>query len=52
MTRLRKFSKPFDLCHSIMFEEFPMEYTKTIGVPGKFVKKINRRVSFERWYWW
>ena len=47
MTRSRKFSKPFDLCHSIMFEEFPTEYTKTIGVPGKFVKKINRRVHLK-----
>ena len=43
----RKFSKPFDLCHSIMFDEFPAEYTKTIGVPGNYVKKINRRVHLK-----
>ena len=47
MVRKRKFSKPFDLCHSIMFNEFPGEYTNTIGVPGKFVKKINRRVHLK-----
>ena len=43
----QKFSKPFDLCHSIMFSEFPKTYTSTIGVPGKFVKKINRRVHLK-----
>ena len=43
----QKFSKPFDLCHSIMFNEFPETYTSTIGVPGKFVKKINRRVHLK-----
>ena len=47
MIRARKFSKPFDLCHSIMFDEFPAEYTKTIGVPGNYVKKINRRVHLK-----
>ena len=47
--RIRKkiFAKPFDLGHSILFNEFPAEYTKTIGVPGTFVKKINRRVHLK-----
>ena len=39
MSRKRKFSKPFDLCHSILFNEFPKEYVSTIGVPGNFVKE-------------
>ena len=30
-----------------MFDEFPAEYTKTIGVPGNYVKKINRRVHLK-----
>ena len=47
MCRKRKFSKPFDLCHSILFNEFPSEYTSTIGVPGNFVKKSNRRVHLK-----
>ena len=47
MTRNRKYNKPFDLCHSILFNNFPAEYTSTIGVPGKFVKKINRRVHLK-----
>ena len=47
MIRKRKFSKPFDLSHSILFNEFPKEYTSTIGVPGKFVKKCNRRVHLK-----
>ena len=47
MSRKRKFSKPFDLCHSILFNEFPSEYTSTIGVPGNFVKKSNRRVHLK-----
>ena len=44
---MRKFSKPFDLCHSIMFNELEGEYTQAIGVPGVFVKKINRRVRLK-----
>ena len=47
MSRKRKYNKPFDLCHSILFNDFPAEYTSTIGVPGKFVKKINRRVHLK-----
>ena len=47
MIRKRKFSKPFDLSHSILFNEFPKEYTSTIGVPGKFVEKCNRRVHLK-----
>ena len=47
MSRERKFSKPFDLSHSILFNEFPAIYTSTIGVPGFFVKKINRRVHLK-----
>lgn len=47
MGRKRKYNKPFDLCHSILFNEFPAEYTHTIGVPGKFVKKINRRIHLK-----
>lgn len=47
MNRKRKFSKPFDICHSIMYNEFPEEYLEEIGVPGKFVKKINRRVHLK-----
>ena len=47
MIRKRKFSKPFDLCHSILFNEFPSEYTSTVGVPGIFVKKCNRRVHLK-----
>lgn len=35
MNRERKFSKPFDICHSIMYNEFPEEYLEEIGVPGK-----------------
>ena len=47
MIRKRKCSKPFDLSHSILFNEFPKEYTSTIGVPGKFAKKCNRRVHLK-----
>ena len=47
MSRKKKFPKPFDLAHSIMFNEFPEEYTKIIGVPGEFVKVINRRVHLK-----
>ena len=47
MIRKRKFSKPFDLSHSILFNEFPKEYTSTIGVPGIFAKKCNRRVHLK-----
>ena len=47
MNRKRKYNKPFDLCHSILYNNFPAEYTSIIGVPGKFVKKINRRVHLK-----
>ena len=47
MARKRKFHKQYDLAHSIMYGEFPDLYTRTIGVPGKFVKKINRKVHLK-----
>ena len=45
--RKKIFAMPFDLGHDTMFSEFPVEYTRTIGVPGTFVKKINRRVRLK-----
>ena len=47
MKRKKKFAMPFDLSHSIMFNNYPATYTDTIGVPGKYVKKINRRVHLK-----
>ncbi len=47
MHRKQKFAKPFDLAHGILFNDFPEVYTKIIGVPGNFVKKINRRVHLK-----
>ena len=47
MKRKKKFKKPFDLAHSIMYNDYPLIYTKNIGVPGEFVKKINRRVHLK-----
>ena len=47
MERKKKYAKHFDLSHYIMFNEYPDIYTKTIGVPGEFVKKINRRVHLK-----
>jgi len=45
--RKRKFSKHFDKAHSIMFNGMPLEYTNVLGVPGVFVKKINRMVHLK-----
>ncbi|MBQ9025786.1 MAG: hypothetical protein IJ104_05355, partial [Methanobrevibacter sp.] len=45
--RQKKYYKPFDLCHSILFNEYPLQYTQEIGVPGEFEKKINRRVHLK-----
>ena len=47
MTREKIFNKHFDLSHSILYNEYPEEYTKTIGVPGKFTEKVNRRVHLK-----
>lgn len=47
MKRKRVHYKQFDLSHSIMFNDFPEAYTKALGVPGVFVKKINRRVHLK-----
>ncbi len=47
MKRNRKFSMHFELSHSILFNNYPATYTDTIGVPGKYVKKINRRVHLK-----
>lgn len=47
MTRNRIIPKPFDIAHGILFNEYPRIYTKTLGVPGYFVKKINRRVHLK-----
>lgn len=45
--RDRIFSKHFDKAHSIMFNGAPREYTTVMGVPGVFVKKINRVVHLK-----
>ena len=42
--RKRQHYKQFDAAHTFMFNEYPAEYTKTIGVPGHFVKLSNRKV--------
>ena len=47
MTIERLFFKPFDLAHYIMFNEYPVEYIKTIDVPGTFVEKISTRVHLK-----
>ncbi len=47
MNRQRKYKKHFDSSHSIMYNTFPEEYTESLGVPGKFVKKINRKVNLK-----
>ena len=47
MNRQRKYKKHFDSSHSIMYNAFPKEYTESLGVPGKFVKKINRNVNLK-----
>ena len=47
MIREKLFSKPFDLAHYIMFNEYPVEYIKTIDVPGTFVKKISTCVHLK-----
>ena len=44
MKHQKIFSKPFDLMHYILFEEFPGLYTHTIWVPGIFVEKLYRWV--------
>ena len=41
------FAKPFDSGHWTMFDNFSEEYTKTLGIPGKFVKKINTKVNLK-----
>ena len=47
MVRKRKFAKHFDLAHSLMFNAYPSQYTKTLGVPGEYVKRINQRVHLK-----
>ena len=47
MDREKIFPNPFDSAHTVMFSLFPIEYTETIGVPGIFVKKINRLVNLK-----
>ena len=43
MGRKRKYTKPFDTAHSILYNAYPRTYTETIGVPGKFVKKSTEK---------
>lgn len=47
MKRKKRFNNHFDLSHSILYNEYPENYTKTIGVPGKITEKINRRVHLK-----
>lgn len=42
--RKRQHYKQFDAARTFMFNKYPAEYTKTIGVPGHFVKLSNRKV--------
>ena len=47
MSRPKIFSFHHDLGHSIMYEDTTAEYVESVGVPGKFVKKVNRRVHLK-----
>ena len=47
MRREKIFSNPYDNGHNIMFNNLKGDYTKSIGVPGKFVEKINPRVNLK-----
>ena len=47
MNRKKIYRTPFDFSHDIMFSEYPIEYTKALGIPGTFVKKINRKVNLK-----
>ena len=40
MGRKKKYKDPFDSCHNIMFNEYPLEYTNNLGIPGEFIKKL------------
>ncbi|SDA52346.1 hypothetical protein [Methanobrevibacter millerae] len=42
--RKREYYMQFDAAHTFMFNEYPAEYIKTIGVPGHFVRFSNRKV--------
>ena len=45
MTRERQIAHPFDRGFNLVFENFLKEQTKSLGVPGIFVKKLQRKVT-------
>jgi len=47
MKRKKKYKDPFDSCHNIMFNEYPLEYTNNLGIPGEFIKKIDYKVDLK-----
>lgn len=47
MGRKKKYKDPFDSCHNIMFNEYPLEYTNNLGIPGEFIKKIDCKVDLK-----
>jgi len=47
MKRKKKYKDPFDSCHNIMFNEYPLEYTNNLGIPGEFIKKIDCKVDLK-----
>lgn len=47
MNRKRKYNKPFDLCHSILYNDFSCRVYKHYRSSWKFVKKINRPVHLK-----
>ena len=47
MKRKRIITNPFDASHKTMFNEFPKEYTNSIGIPGNFRRKISPQVNLK-----
>ena len=44
MTRKRKVYHPYDFASTVNYDEFPKESLLSLGVPGKFEKRLSRKV--------
>ena len=45
MKHVRLIPKPFNYSFTLMFEEYPKDYTEVLKAPGKFVRKANTQVK-------
>ena len=48
MARKRKVKNPYNTTHTVIYDNFPEEYTNQLGMPGLFHQAITRKVETKK----